>query len=374
MLSQSLSQKFKFWSFVSMVLLVFVHGYNLEIRYLQPWTAPNEPITFTSFVEYLFANGLLRFRIPMLFAISGYLFALHDQAPHSDRIKKRARTLLAPYLIWSALALVFVFLLEMYPTTREWVISSQVVQIDNSRKLIHEYQWYEVIARWLFFPVAYQLWFIRVLFVYNCAYLGIRWCVTHRWGRPIFFVFAVLLWLATFGIVFIEGEGLLFFSLGVWMQKTGFNLERASSALSPKIWSVVFVAVAIVKTYLAFQGQKLIGDTVFPIITLLHKVTVFSGLVACWFGLDWLVTQLMHKKVCVWLSGFSFIIYTLHAPLVAILINVSFDWLQGIHGFRMIGFVCLPLLLIAVCVGLGAVLRKAAPGLYGLLTGWRGLA
>lgn len=374
MLSQSLSQKFKFWSFVSMVLLVFVHGYNLEIRYLQPWTAPNEPITFTSFVEYLFANGLLRFRIPMLFAISGYLFALHDQAPQGDRIKKRARTLLAPYLIWSALALVLVFLLEMFPTTREWVMSSQVAQIDNTRKLIHEYQWYEVIVRWLFFPVAYQLWFIRVLFVYNCAYLGIRWCVTHRWGRPIFFAFAVLLWLATFGIVFVEGEGLLFFSLGVWMQKTGFNVEKPSSLLSPKIWSVVFVAVATIKTYLAFEGQKLIGDAVFPIITLLHKVTVFSGLVACWFGLDWLVTQLMRKKVWVWLSGFSFIIYTLHAPLVAILINVSFDWLQGIDGFRMIGFVCLPMLLIAVCVVLGAVLRKAAPRLYGLLTGGRGLA
>ncbi|MFM8741899.1 MAG: hypothetical protein ACKODM_01040, partial [Cytophagales bacterium] len=78
--------------------------------------------------------------------------------------------------------------------------------------------------------------------------------------------------------------------------------------------------------------------------------------------------------VWVWLSGFSFIIYTLHAPLVAILINVSFDWLQGIDGFRMIGFVCLPMLLIAVCVVLGAVLRKAAPRLYGLLTGGRGLA
>lgn len=374
MLSGSLSQKFKFWSFVSMVLLVFVHGYNLEIRYLQPWTAPNEPLTFTSFIEYLFANGLLRFRIPMLFAISGYLFALHDQAPHGERIKKRARTLVVPYLIWSALALVLVFLLELFPTTREWVTSSQVVQIDNTRKLIHEYHWYEVIGRWLFFPVAYQLWFIRVLFVYNCAYLGISWCVTHRWGRPIFFAFAVLLWLATFGIVFIEGEGLLFFSLGVWMQKTGFNVEKPSSLLSPKIWSAVFVAAATGKTYLAFEGQQLIGDAVFPIITLLHKLTVFSGLVSCWFGLDWLVRRLMQNKVWVWLSGFSFIIYTLHAPLVAILINVSFDWLQGIFGFRMIGFVCLPLLLIVFCVVLGAVMRAAAPRVYGLLTGGRGLA
>ena len=47
MLSTFTSQKFRFWSFISMVLLVFVHGYNLEIRYLQPWTSPNEAMTAT---------------------------------------------------------------------------------------------------------------------------------------------------------------------------------------------------------------------------------------------------------------------------------------------------------------------------------------
>jgi hypothetical protein len=34
-----------------------------------------------------------------------------------------------------------------------------------------------------------------------------------------------LLWLATFGAGFFEGEGLLFFSFAVWMQKTNFNIE-----------------------------------------------------------------------------------------------------------------------------------------------------
>ena len=95
-LNPFLSQKFRFWSFVSMFLLVFLHGYNVESRYLQPWTTPTDPLTATGFVEYLLANGLLRFRIPMLFIISGYLFALHDGQPHRQRVRKRLRTLLAP--------------------------------------------------------------------------------------------------------------------------------------------------------------------------------------------------------------------------------------------------------------------------------------
>ena len=33
-LNPFLSQKFRFWSFVAMFLLVFVHGYNVDTRYL----------------------------------------------------------------------------------------------------------------------------------------------------------------------------------------------------------------------------------------------------------------------------------------------------------------------------------------------------
>ncbi|MFM8911420.1 MAG: hypothetical protein ACKOE6_00700, partial [Flammeovirgaceae bacterium] len=198
-------------------------------------------------------------------------------------------------------------------------------------------------------------------------------CVAHPWGRYVFFTVAALLWVSTSGFIFIEGEGLLFFSLGVWIQKTGFDVEKPSLSLSPKLWSIVFVTAAIIKTYLAFEGQQIVGDAVYPIITLLHKLTVVSGLIACWFGFNWLVTRLMQNKTWVWLSGFSFLIYTLHAPLVEILINPIFDLLDGIPAFRMIGFVGLPVVLIAFCVAVGALLRAAAPRLYGWLTGGRGL-
>lgn len=372
-LPESLSQKFKFWSFVSMVLLVFVHGYNLELRYLQPWTTPNEPLTFTSFTEYLFANGLLRFRIPMLFIISGYLYAWHDSTPNRTRIGKRARTLLLPYVIWSAVGLLVLFLFEEFTYTRTLVERSHIAQIDDTRLFVHDYRWYEVLFRWLLVPVSYQLWFIRVLFIYNAAYPLIRTWVMHRTGRWIFFSIAFLLWLASAELLLIEGEGLLFFSLGVWIQKSGFSISGDGHQKKYAIWWVIFLLTAFLKTWLAFEGEALMGNQVFTILTLLHKLTVASGLVACWFSLDFLVRFFMRQTWFVWLSGFSFIIYALHAPAVAMLIDGMFDWLAPMEGYRMLSFVLLPLLLSTCCVLVGLLIRTLAPRIYAVLTGGRGL-
>lgn len=72
-MSKFVSDKFKFWSYSSIVLLLFVHEYNLEKRYLRPWSVVDVPLSITAYLEYFMANGILGFRIPMLFIISGYI-------------------------------------------------------------------------------------------------------------------------------------------------------------------------------------------------------------------------------------------------------------------------------------------------------------
>ena len=367
------SRKFRFWSFVSMFLLVFVHGYNLDIRYMQPWTVPGQPMSLTAFMEYFLANGIFRFRIPMLFIISGYLYALHDQKPYKVRIYKRLRTLLVPYLIWSALGILLTYLLEMLPAGSGLVANSHIVQIDNSRLLIHNYRWYEILVRWLFIPVPYQLWFIRVLLIYNLAYPCIRWCVTNPKTRWVFFTVAALLWLITVGFVFVEGEGLLFFSLGVWMQKSEYTIEAPGRWFRPFWWGLAFVILAALKTFLAFTGETYLGKGIYPVLLILHKMVVLSGLIACWYGLDSLVRWCMDRRWFVWLSAFSFMIYAMHAPVVAYLIDPALALLNPLPGTHFLAFILLPLSVILACIGTGALLRRVSPGIYGLLTGGRGL-
>src|SRR5688500_1276406 len=130
-LSPELSKKFRFFSFISMLLLVFVHGYNLNNRYLQPFTFVEEPMTLTAWMEYFLANGLFRFRIPMLFAISGYLFAWYDEKPHKKRINKRVKTLLVPYFLWSIIGLMTAVLLTNWSWTEAAVYRAHLQPTDK---------------------------------------------------------------------------------------------------------------------------------------------------------------------------------------------------------------------------------------------------
>jgi fucose 4-O-acetylase-like acetyltransferase len=365
------SQKFRFWSFVSMFLLVYVHGYNLNISYLQPWTLTGEPLTLTGFTEYWLANGIFRFRIPMLFIISGYLFAMRDNRPFKDRVVKRVKTLLYPYLLWSAFGLLLTYALESFPGGRDIVSKSHLAQIDDTRTLLHQYHGYEILARWIFFPVSYQLWFIRVLLVYNLSYPFLRWCVIHPIVKRIFFSFALLFWLSTTGLVLVEGEGLLFFSLGIWMQKSKFNIDVPNKWLNPGFWLPVFIAGSVLKTLIAFSHPF---NGIGPVLLLLHKLVVFSGLVCAWFGCNQLVKGFMNRRWFVWLSAFSFLIYVLHAPVVVYATRTLFGLLHDVYGYRLLIFMVLPLCLVAGAVLFGAVLRKLSPRVYGFVTGDRGLA
>jgi fucose 4-O-acetylase-like acetyltransferase len=372
-LSPFLSQKFKFWSFVSMFLLVFVHAYNLQISYLQPWTTPGEALTGNSFIQYFLANGILRFRIPMLFIISGYLYALHDSRPYKQRTNKRLRTLLLPYLIWSAFGLLLTYVLEMFPYTRSMISQSHFMQFNNHITLLHQYKWYDWLVRWILIPVPYQLWFIRVLLIYNIAYPWLRNWVSNKKGRWIFFPVAIFLWLTNFGIPFFEGEGLLFFSLGIWMQKTGYNIQSPNKWLKPLPWMLLFVIIAAIKTWLAFKGEAYLGKAIIPVLLFLHKLVVFSGLVAAWFGCDALVKKFMQYQWFVWLSGFSFIIYALHTPLLFYANATLFPLVEHIANYRIAVFMLLPVLIIIFCIATGALLRRVLPKFYSILTGGRGL-
>ena len=364
-----ISQKFKFYSFISMLLLVFFHGYNLENSYLQPFTVVQEPLTITTFTEYLLANGIFRFRIPMLFIISGYLFAAHDAKPYALRMKKRLRTLGIPYLFWSAFALLLTFLWQQFPVTAQAVSQAQLDQMGDNRPYT-EMGITDIILRWILAPVAFQLWFIRSLLVYNALYPLLLKAVTKV--PKIWFPVAGFLWLTTFGLFFIEGEGLLFFTLGIAIQKSSFDIDNAPRWLGVKIWAPIFIISAVVKTWLAFHFGW--DTTSFIVLSILHKMCVFSGLVTVWYGCNKLVSFFMKRKWFTWLSAFAFIIYALHVPLVNYCTRIVYTHFSGLPNLRLLTFFILPLLIIACCVIAGAIFRSVFPKVYALATGGRGLS
>lgn len=374
-MTRFISQKFRFFTFVCIALLAYVHGYNLQDTYLNPFTTVNEPLSFTTFFEYLFSNGLLRFRIPLLFMISGYLYALYDHRSYVQQIKSRLQTLILPFLLWSAFGLLLTYLLQQWPYTQSIVLKTNIDQLGDNRPYV-QIGWHGILERWLLAPISYQLWFLMSLFVLNLLYPLIRWMVTklpYIWLPLCFIYFLLIMYLP-----FIDSRGLLFFSLGVWIQKKKLDIESEPKWFSLGLTLILFIGLSVIKTFMAFELEYFdfrngeILNTSAVVLTMLHQVSILAGILAMWFGADkvmhWFVKQPWFNHA----SGFSFFIFGLHVPLLPYLMTWAMSLLQFMPYHRLVCYLLIPLLLLVFSVWLGTFVRKYTPSFYKILTGGRG--
>ncbi|MBS4066918.1 MAG: acyltransferase family protein [Chitinophagaceae bacterium] len=374
-MNRSLSQKFRFFTFVCIALLAYVHGYNLRDTYLNPFSTVDEPLTFTAFFEYLFANGLLRFRIPMLFLISGYLYALYDHRTYKQQLQSRFRTLIIPFLLWSALGLLFTFTLQQIPFTADIVLKSNLDQLGDNRPYT-EIGWKSIIQRWLTAPIAYQLWFLTTLFVFNLLYPAIRWLVIkvpYIW-LPLTFIYFILI----FHLPFIDSRGLFFFSMGVWIQKKNFSVEVQPKWFSLGLCLITFIGLSVIKTFMAFELEPFdfrtasIFNSTAIILTLLHQFSVIAGILAMWFGADKIIHKIMKQEWFHKVSGYSFFIFGMHVPLLPYVMTWAMLTFSFLPLHRLILYLLVPLAVLMVCIWIAGLIRKLMPKVYLVLTGGRG--
>jgi fucose 4-O-acetylase-like acetyltransferase len=364
-----LSRKFRFLTFVCIVLLAYVHGYNLQVNYLTPYTTVEEPLTFTTFFEYLVANGLLRFRIPTLFIISGYLYALYDTQPYGMRIRHRFKTLMIPYLLWCTLALLFTFLLQLHPYTANIVYTANIDQVGENvpYTTLH---WGGVLFRWLLATPAYQLWFIMALFCYNLLFPFIRWMLIK--APMVWLVITFLLWTLFFRFATIEGQGLFFFSLGAWIKISNRSIEKPPRWYSEGIAWIMFIGLCIIKTFLAFELEPRTGPTFF-ILCLVHQAAVICGVIAVWYSVDKIAARAMSNPWVKKASSYSFFLYGMHIPLLPYCTAFVAMHFAAFQFYRITSYLLLPLLIMALCLMCGWLLKKYWPTAYGMLAGGRGL-
>lgn len=211
-MSPYLSQKIKRLSFLSMLSVVYVHAFNFEDRYLWEGRIFEENMDFNSFTQVFVSNVLMRFGLPLFFMRSGFLMAESAKKyTQKERLGKKAKTLLIPYLAWSLLGILITFGLESYQSTLPFVESSSLGPFNNQR--IENLDFAQLLATWLFHPISFQLWFLRNLFVYACLFPYLL-ALLNRY--PISFLsFLALCWILGIGLFVVEGEGLFFFTLGI---------------------------------------------------------------------------------------------------------------------------------------------------------------
>jgi hypothetical protein len=185
------------------------------------------------------------------------------------------------------------------------------------------------------------------------------------------FTLLFLLWFFGFQLVFIEGQGMLFFSVGIWLYKSNYPIDKKPEWYSHYLGWLFFIGISIIKTFMAFELEPATPVTFWTLITL-HVITILSGIIAVWYGCDAIVKWCMKRKWFLWASSFSFIIYGLHVPVIIYLTMYLFNILEGFQYYRLLTYLVAPVLVLAFCIVTGALLRSFLPKVYRIMTGGRG--
>ncbi|MFY7900991.1 MAG: acyltransferase family protein, partial [Chitinophagaceae bacterium] len=301
-MNRLLSQKFRFLTFICIALLPYIHGYNLNETYLSPFSTVNEPLTITTFFEYFIANGILRFRIPVLFIISGYLYAQFDNQPYLHQIKKRFITLIIPFLLWSAIGLLITYLFQQFSFTAKAVLNAELDQFGNNAPY-STFSMSDLLERWLLAPPAFQLWFIQSLFFYNLLYPIFKWFIKKI--PVIWLIFTCLLWFSLFGTIFIGGMGLFYFSLGIWLQQKNFSLNEKPKWFNLGLAWIFFIGVCVIKTFMAFElAPEPLSTTI--TILVLYNLSVVVGILCVWYSVNSLSIKSLEHPFFKEISKYSF--------------------------------------------------------------------
>lgn len=352
-LSSYASTKIRVLSLFSMMLVVFLHAYNLE------GVAPYEvPLHFGSPVWWLqdwVSYGITRVAVPLFFVFSGFLFFLHHSGPNVffEKMKKRARTLLVPFLFWSLAGIAFYFTLQSLPQTAGFFTKQRVVDFSFP-------DWMRTV---FITPIPYQFWFVRDLMV-----LVLLSPVLFRCLKALRFWWLILLaipWILVDDLWKNSAEAALFFCAGgyyaIYKPETIEKRWPGNAAFLVPAWLLLL----LLKTYMLQRGV----DWLFT--RLVFKLSILTGLLAVWSLYDQIFKNRAVPGWLLWLCGFTFFIYAAHEPMLTIFKKILFVIFGTQQNAALVVYFLAPTLTLCGTVVLGWILRNMAGKFYELITGGR---
>lgn len=311
-------------------------------------------------VAYCLSKVCMRISVPTFFIISGILFFYRSDgfspSAYGNKLRKRVRTLLVPYVLWN---LIFILLLSL-----AWAVFPGLMSGNN--KSVVDY----TVGDWLaafwnvtegYFPIDSPLWFIRELMVVSVCSPVVYWLVKHlrHWVLLLFGA----LWLAGWMVRTTPGfnmETFFFFSLGAYFS---VNKKDPTELLRP-FFPMALVLWLLLAASVDFFIQQ-------PAEEYLTRLSIFAGVVA----VSSTAARFVEKgrwRTNGFLADSTFFIFAYHSLFLLFVMKVALKIAvpQTEVGMFLLYFAC-PTVTILVGLGLYYLLRRFAPRLTAILTGGR---
>ena len=286
--------------------------------------------TFEALVITIF-RVLFSMAVPFFFLISGYFFYKGlqdwDKSVWSDKIRKRIRTLLVPYLLWNLIAFAgycitrfaghvikgvpFPDLIEEL-SERGWIrlLWDRCLYGDIKPDVINLFGYAVSTGS----PMNGPTWFLRDLFVVLLFTPVIWWLIRHL--KKSFIIIAGILYVVDLWFPFagFSSKAFFMFSLGAWLFLTGNNLVSISQN-HPRIQALTALALLLVAAMSLGYNEwiycilsRLFIVCAIPVLFRMVAKKVMTGETAT-------------KKWKQDLSNSSFFVYVVHTVLITDAIN-----------------------------------------------------
>lgn len=325
-------------------LVVFAHSVGTFPTPTVEWSLDGWNIYH--YVSEMLSRHLCSIGTCWFFVFSGYLFFryLKDGEFSMDWVaakwKKRVRSLLLPYLIWNALAVLAVVLVSFVLGKHDTIVGPPVYWFITG-------------------PADFPLWFLRDLMLLTLVtpliYLFFKW---FRW---LSLVLLILVYLSPLNPAIPTMRSIFFFCIGCWLGIYRVNMISFCR-------SIKFLA-AVVSLVLLLVATSQIGR---PLHTFLLRLFYPFGMVCFMNICDSLIdNEKRCERLCA-LSGSVFFIYAAHEIYIL-------GWTKGLL-LRLFGeslaatwlrYFLVPVIVLGVCLALYWALNRMIPQTLSFVSGGR---
>lgn len=356
-ISEDISKRITSLRFILIVFVVFIHA-DLKVDdainyYHYDFIQPKWIEIFKDFIcSYL--GGCA---VPLFFFFASYL-QFSKNYKYTVLLKKRAKSLLLPYILWTCITIVLYYIAQSIPFTAPYFQNPiNIVRNWNGLDWIKTFT-YHNLAENLKTPLVYQFWFLRELMIYIVlspvlAYLckkfpaGIIFLASIAMlnGIPLFFT--------------VSSSALFFYLAGFYFARYRINVFHIADKI--KYIEFIFLLVLSVVLDLILDGKYGLGS--------------IKTIIACLLFLKISKNLIQNEKLfslLKFLSEYSFFLYAIHAPFISSSINKITQKIIPLHGVLcLVQFFTAAILTLTLGTLIGIICKKLCSKLFMILNGGR---
>ena len=330
------------------VMVVFIHMEN-EIS---TGTAVSLP-GWLDTLKFVISRAVSRCAIPAFFFLSAYLL-YRKPFRWTQNIRKKARSLLIPYVILNTFWILVFFAGQHIPALSPY--------FSREETMVGRWGIMDWIGAYLgspsndWCPLLYPLWFIRNLFILNLIAPAFEWLVrkTGAWSLLVFVPAWLLMEENSIALSF------CFWGLGCFFAVRRIRLSSLDKCRKASlIYPVLILAVCLLRKDLAGIGPRIV-----------YHLCVLAGMFS-WYTCATKIREGKVRKALFFVSKYSFCIYLFHEMSLTILRKILAKLLPQTGFPAVIQYFGPAAAVIAGCVLLSWLLDRCAPRIYRIVSGGR---